>query len=318
MSKLSLSVELEPPKGIHDINAERTHTIENEIDAYLPYVEMVSITNRPVFGLSAITFGKQIFNYVYPKKKTRVCIHLTTRLSHYDLFRSVLDAQRIGLTDVMPILGDPRGPKDPSYFDDGFEIIGFTSYLKYGDTKYLSKRYQEMLQRGQLVEPIKNPTFSIGSVIDVNRYKLLPNKKEVDIREKQIRFAQKKEEMGAEYLVSQGLYNPQDYFEFVDEAKLGIPIIAGILPARVRLLDMFGMVIDPLDKQRLRAQFTSIEEREEGNKIAKRVYNELLDGGCNKFHIYSLGNSENFLSIVNGSSLEPVKLPEDQYSQIKE
>ncbi|MCE7736807.1 MAG: hypothetical protein GPJ54_18130 [Candidatus Heimdallarchaeota archaeon] len=300
----SISVELEPPRGIYDINQERYASIEKELDEYSNKVDLVSITNRPVFGLSAITMAKRVQNYLrkISDNSPRVSVHLTTRLSHFDLFRAVLDAHRMGLTDILPLLGDPRGPRDYNYFENGIDIIGFISYLRWGKKNFLSNKYRKLLDKGQLVNPIPNAKFSIGSVVDVNPYKIRKDNSQVAIRDKQIKFARLKESNGVEYLISQGIFNSKYYFDFIDDSDLSIPIIPGIIPARLRLINQFGIPIDTLKKSRLRSAFTTKEEYEIGNKIAAEVYQELIDGGCKNVHIYSLGNFNNFSEISNYSS----------------
>ncbi len=294
------SVELEPPRGTYNLNKEGNSTIEEELVDYLDRVDMISITNRPVFGLSAITMAKRVHKFLreYSTKQIRVSIHLTTRLPHFDLFRSVLDAHRIGLTDILPLLGDPRGPENENYFKNGLDLLGFISYLKSGDTKFLSTKYQRMKDTGKLVNSIENAKYNIGSVVDLNPTKQIKNKI-IDVRKKQINLSYKKEKLGAEYLISQGIFDAKYYFEFLDQTDLKIPVIPGVIPARLRLIEQFGMPIDTLNKQRLRAAMTTMEEREVGNNIAATVYQELQEGGCKNIHIYSLGNSNNFDTITN-------------------
>ena len=172
---MKASVEIEPPTGVYTSIEERDSSIEDEIVEYIGHVEMLSITNRSVFGLSAVTMAKRVYRHIekIAPKPFRVSLHLTTRLSHHDLFRNVLDAHRIGLSDLLPILGDPRGPRDLNYFENGFDILAFTAYLKSGNTNLLTSKYLEMLDNGQLVEPIKSADFAIGSVINVNPVKVI-------------------------------------------------------------------------------------------------------------------------------------------------
>jgi 5,10-methylenetetrahydrofolate reductase len=297
---MKVSVEIEPPTGVYTSIEERDSSIEDEIIEYIGHVEMLSITNRPVFGLSAVTMAKRVYRHIekLAPKPFRVSLHLTTRLPHHDLFRNVLDAHRIGLSDLLPILGDPRGPRDPNYFENGFDILGFSAYLRTGNKELLTSKYQGMLDKGQLVEPINGAEFSIGSVININPVKITSSGKTVNIRDRQLSIARKKQKHGAEYLISQGSYQSQSYFDFVEQADLDIPVIAGLLPARTRLIDVFGLPIDPLQKQMLRAQLTSSDEISIGNKMAHDVYKELEDGGCEQAHVYSIGNANNFKEIV--------------------
>ncbi|MHA2028384.1 MAG: methylenetetrahydrofolate reductase [Candidatus Kariarchaeaceae archaeon] len=300
----SISVELEPPRGIYDVNQERLATIEKELKEYSDKVDLVSITNRPVFGLSAITMAKRVQSYLHQisNNSPRVSLHLTTRLSHFDLFRTVLDAHRMGLTDILPLLGDPRGPIDTNYFRNGIDLLGFIAYLRTGKREYLSPKYLSLLDAGHLVKPIENATFFIGSVVDVNPFKISKENKEIPIRKSQVKLAKLKELKGAEYLISQGIHEAEYYFNFIDNSDLSIPVIPGIIPARLRLINQFGLPISSLNKSRLRAAFTTKEEFEIGNEIGSQVYKDLIDGGCKQIHIYSLGNYNNFNDIINSSS----------------
>lgn len=319
---MNLSVEVEPPKGVFQTLDQRESKIHQEIRDYaiLDEISMISITNRPVFGLSPLTLASQIHKMATKTSKAlvRVNLHLTTRLSHFDTFKYVLDAQRIGLSDILPILGDPRGPLDPNYFKNGFDLLGFVSFLKSGNTDSLSEKYRNMVERNELSGPIKDASFNIGTVVDVNKIKHMRNGKTIDIREKEIRFARRKEQLGAEYLISQAAFDAKDYFSFVDEADLNIPILAGVMPARLKLLNAFGIPISDLQKQSLRAQMTTDEEKKLGNTYATQIYRELLDGGCDDIHIYTIGNSSNFTAITGIEFEQYTKISHSESSDYKE
>ncbi|MHA2251756.1 MAG: methylenetetrahydrofolate reductase [Candidatus Kariarchaeaceae archaeon] len=296
---MRFSVEIEPPSGVYTSIEERDISIEEEITEYLHNVEMLSITNRPVFGLSAITMAKRVFRFANKySDRMRVSLHLTTRLSHHDLFRNILDAHRMGLSDLLPILGDPRGPLDANYFENGYDILGFVSYLKSGNRKYLSPKYLRLLDSGLLVKAISGAKFNIGSVVDLNPVKVINGGETIDIREQQIAIAGKKARYGAEYLISQGIFDAQHYFDFIDQSELKIPIIPGLLPARSRLIETFGIPLSPLSKQTLRAQLTTKDEISIGNQMTKQVFLDLEEGGCKWVHIYSIGNPNNFKEII--------------------
>jgi len=315
---MGLSVEIEPPQGAFLKIDEQDNPIYQEVVNYVDFVDMISITNRPVFGLSPLTLASQVQKLVnsITQRDIRVNLHLTTRLSHFDTFKTVLDAERVGLSDLLPILGDPRGPKNPSYFKNGFDILGFVSYLKTGNQATLTERYEEMVDTGALVGPIRDASFNVGTVVDVNPTKLLPNGKTIDIRDRQIRFAQKKERLGAEYLISQAIYDPDYYFDFLEQADLDIPILAGIMPARLKLIKTFGLPISDLRKQNLRAQFTTEEEKQIGNGIAAEVYQDLIERGCEYIHVYSIGNSTNF-SDITGVEFDSSKIGRKKGEQVQ-
>ncbi|MCH8907693.1 MAG: methylenetetrahydrofolate reductase [Candidatus Heimdallarchaeota archaeon] len=306
MSTLKLSVELEPPNADLLLYSTNKPSLATELDGYRDLVSMISITNRPVFGLSPVTMAKRVKDVVTNghSKPSRICVHLTTRLSHFDFYKTILDAHRMKLHDILPILGDPRGPKDDNYFSNGYEILGFTSYLKSGNTEVLSTKYQKMLKENRLVNAIPDAKYKVGSVIDLNPYKISTNGAKIKIGLKQIASAQLKENLGAEYLISQGIYDAKYYFDFIENADLQIPIIPGVMPARLRLIEKFGIPIAPLKKQMLRAALTTKDEKIEGNRIAKEVLMDLQDGGAQYAHIYSLGRVDNFYEITGLSRVQ--------------
>ncbi len=297
---MKISVEIEPPNLPLQSLEQMNQKLFDDIKEYIPYVEMISITNRPVYGYSSLSTAKWLQSYLISNNKdTRVSLHLTTRLSHYDVYTQILDAHANKITDILPILGHPRGPKDNNYFKNGFDILGFSSYLISGKKEYLSTKYLDMLEQGKLVQPISNSDIIVGNVIDINPYKIINEGKKIDIREKQIQFARKKEKLGAKYLISQGFYNADYYFEFVDDAELSIPVIPGILPLRLRLIELFGLPIDTISKQHLRGLFTTDEEIKVGNQYTRKLVEDLDDNGCDQVHIYSISNYNNFFDILN-------------------
>ncbi|MCY3410718.1 MAG: methylenetetrahydrofolate reductase [Candidatus Heimdallarchaeota archaeon] len=296
---MKISVEIEPPSGPYVSLHEIQDSITEEIDSYLPYVNMISITNRPVFGYSSLSTAKWLQEHIGKvDHNVRVSLHLTTRLTHYDVYTQILDAHAHNISDILPILGNPRGPKDPNYFENGFDLLGFVSYLKTGKTNYLSSKYKTMNKSGKLVDPLINPTFMIGNVIDINPCKITRSGKQVSIRENQIAYAQKKQKLGAEYLITQGFFKADYYFDFIDQAGIEIPIYAGILPARLRLIELFGLPIDTLVKQDLRGQFTTDDEKAAGNRYCKALIEDLEDRGCGQAHIYTISNTNNFFEIT--------------------
>lgn len=296
---LEYSVEIEPPNTPFQSLESIQGMVFDEIKHYIPYTWMISITNRPVFGYSSLSTATWLQNYLLLNNRNiRVSLHLTTRLSIFDVYTQILDAHTSGVTDILPILGHPRGPMDPNYFENGFDILGFSAYLATGDIEKLTPKYRSLLHEGKLVKPIPKASFNIGSVIDINPVQITKQGRIRDIRKKQIRFAQRKEELGAKYLITQGFYNTNDYFSFIEESGISIPIIPGILPLRLRLLEIFGLPIDPLIKQNLRGQFTTEEEKIVGNKITAEIVGDLADRGCKFAHIYTMSNFRNFFEIT--------------------
>ncbi len=299
MSERQLSVEIEPPKGSVSFIINRDLLIEKEIRHYADRVNSISITNRTVWGLSPVTTAKKALNLIHKlfSKPADVILHLTTRSSIHDTYKQVLDAHFIGITHLLPILGDPRGPKTEGFFSNGLEILGFISYLARGNVEHLSERFQKEWENERLPEPIPHSKFVVGTVLDPNPYIVIKNKKK-EIRKRQLTLTRKKVACGAEFFISQAIFNADHYFSFLDELDENIQLAAGVMPARLSLIKRFGIPIDQKYEELLRSQVSKKDEMVVGNKIAAQVHADLRERGCKWIHVYSLGNPANFDAIV--------------------
>lgn len=309
-SRFTLSVEIEPPAGSLSFIMDPDRFIEMELRNYVDHVDLLSITNRSVWRISSMTMAKKVqkISQKIFKKRVDTILHLTTRTSMFDTYKHVLDAHQIGIKSLLPILGDPRGPKIPGYFRDGFEILSFVAYLTQGRVEFLTSDLKKLWEKGEFPEPLPHAKFSVGSVIDPNPHKFLHDKK-IEIRTRQLQSAVKKKQHGAEFFLSQAIYNPDYYFEFIDNLDIEIPIAAGILPARLRLIKLFGLPCPGEYRQRLKMQPSVKEEVMEGNRIAAEIFLDLKERGCKWIHIYTIGNSKNFKAITDINSSPKVIAP---------
>jgi methylenetetrahydrofolate reductase (NADPH) len=145
-----------------------------------------------------------------------VCSGFTRESIEYML----LDLQFLGITDLLLLRGDKA--KDDKTFvaeKNGYshttELIGQVN------------RYNEglFLDGSQIKAPGKR--FSYGVACYPEKHEEAPN------MESDIRYLKMKQDMGAEYAVTQMFFDNSKYFDFVEKAKkagVTIPIIPGIKP----------------------------------------------------------------------------------------
>jgi len=111
----------------------------------------------------------------------------------------------------------------------------------------------------------------------------------------------RKVKSGANAAITQYFYNPDAYFQFVENARkegVDVPIIAGIMPitnyaSLVRFSDACGAEIPRWIRLKLESfgdDFASI--REFGLDVVCRLCEQLLKGGAPGFHFYSLNQAE--------------------------
>lgn len=111
----------------------------------------------------------------------------------------------------------------------------------------------------------------------------------------------RKVKSGANAAITQYFYNPDAYFQFVDNARkegVDVPIIAGIMPitnyaSLVRFSDTCGAEIPRWIRLKLESFGDDLASiREFGLDVVSRLCEQLLKGGAPGFHFYSLNQAE--------------------------
>jgi homocysteine S-methyltransferase len=170
----------------------------------------------------------------------------------------LLGAHALGLRNILAITGDP--PKLGDYPDAtavyDVDSIGLV-------------RIMDQLNHGCDLagKPIGAPLgIHVGCGAD-------PSKPD---REKELRRLEEKIRSGAEYVMTQPVYDPETLESFVAAAKpFGVPIMIGILPlysyrnAEFLHNEVPGMTIPDATRERMRQAGSGDEQRETGIRIAQ-------------------------------------------------
>jgi 5,10-methylenetetrahydrofolate reductase len=308
-----LSVELEPPSLYHP-----SYTLETLVDLFLEkilelanFTDWISITNRHTYHMSSMTAVKKAISLLRKNSNTNVnmAMHLTTRHDERTTYKQVLDSQAMGLRYLMPLLGDPRGPKNvPSYFSNAIDLLRYVSYLATGDEtklQQMGKRFEKLVV-GKAKAPdrtsIKENFFEIGTVLDPNPIRVLGGY-DIPIREKEKIVYPKKINAGATYFMTQAIFEAEDYFTFLDELNNPKdPIGIGLIPARLGLTERIGVPMPKEQYKRLtNLQHDRKAQLKEGNQITHEIFNDLRYRGgknVNWIHIYSFGSLNNVYEII--------------------
>lgn len=315
-TQYQLSVELEPPELYHPEKTSKAlvQSFLDKIAELSNFTDWISITNRHIYNMGSLTASKKALKTLRQANKTNVnlAMHLTTRQNVIDTYKQLLDIQEIGLSYLMPLLGDPRGPKLPGYFENSLDILRYTSYLASGDESYLDqmgKRLHRLLSISRekfdhLRQNFKDNCFKLGSVLDPNPVRLV-NGKPVPIRHKELSLYPKKVKGGANYFMTQAIFSANYYFDFIDEldSKDKRPIGIGLIPTRLGLSERIGV---PIEKQYIK-RLTGIKDVKTriqvGNSITHEILQDLLYRGSSSkdvkwIHIYSFGSLNNVYEIL--------------------
>jgi len=299
---LYLSIEVEPP-CIHSRTLEQTE-IFNFTDAIrqmAPFVELISVTNRPTFRMSSISTMKLILSVLRDSRQassTFPVLHLTTRLSIHDTYNELLDARRLGIEYLLPVLGDPRGPKTVRFFKDSVDILAFIKGIT-NPQFYSSHSLHSQSIVETNAEPMEDAIFQVGSIIDLNEYKITQNLKRIRIRENQIDLFEKRVLLGSDFFITQAVFDPFQALSFLDEIETNnTPIGIGIIPPTFTIANQIGVPLPQEIVSRLKTKTSKKEQFQLALQIAHETYSTLRENGIKWIHVYSLGRPSVLFSIV--------------------
>lgn len=239
-------------------------------------LERQSIRRRP--GTVAIAAAIQK-KYNIPVEPHVICSGVTIEDIEYEL----LDLQFLGISNLLLLRGDKA--KEDRHFTPTPGGHRHTT-----DLIRQVKRFNEgFFADGS---PIKNPgrPFSFGVACYPEKHEEAPNM-EMDMAR-----LKEKQDLGAEYAVTQLFYDNRKYLDFVDKARrmgITIPIIPGIKPlAKISQLTVVPKTFHCDIPQELAAEAvkckTDEEVRQLGVEWTVNQCRELYAHGVNNIHFYTV------------------------------
>jgi len=244
-------VELDPPRGLE---YERVLKAARRLrDAG---VDAITVGDNP---LAVMRMGHVGMSHLLEREGIPVIMHLSCRDRNLIALQStLLESAVLGISSVLAITGDPAKvgdqPMATSVYDlNSFELIRLIKNMNEG------KNYAG--------NPIGGATrFSIGCAFN-------PNRRDVDI---EIRRLRKKIDAGAQYALSQPLYDAEripSVYARLKETVGDFPVFLGLLPvvsarnAEFLAHEVPGITIPPALIERLKAT-PEERQRDEGMRIA--------------------------------------------------
>ena len=209
-------MELEPPELYHPEKSKESlvNIFLKKIAELSEFVDWISITNRHIYNMSSLTASNKALKVLKQvNKNVKLAMHLTTRQNVIDTYKQLLDIQEVGLHYLMPLLGDPRGPKAPGYFDNSLDLLRFASYISSGNKNYLDQighRVHDLFVDTQDIIPERgnfiDDFFHLGTVFDPNPIRILQGRS-FPIRESELKIFPKKVNAGASYFMTQAIFS---------------------------------------------------------------------------------------------------------------
>jgi homocysteine S-methyltransferase len=249
-----VSVELDPPRGSDPaaILDRAQYCKENEVDA-------INVADGP--RASARMSAGSLCVLLQARVGIDTILHYTCRDRNLLGIQSdLLGAYALGLRNILAITGDP--PKLGDYPDatavydvDSIGLIRIMDHLNHGCDL-----------AGNLIGP------SLGIHIGCGADPSKPDE------EKELRRLEQKVKAGAEYIMTQPIYDPRHLERFLDAVKhLDTPVLVGLLPlyshrnAEFLHNEVPGMRIPDDIRERMRKAGSGDEAKLEGVKIAQEA-----------------------------------------------
>ena len=214
-------------------------------------------------------------------------------MSKEDIEYMLLDLQFLGIRDLLLLRGDKA--KDESKFQPTKD--GYTHA-----TELIEQ--VNLFNQGKFIDgtPIKNPgaPFSYGVAAYPEKHEEAPN------LEFDLQILKKKQDLGADYAVTQIFYDNNKYFHFMEcarQAGITLPIIPGIKPmAKLSQFNVLPKTFhldlpEPLSKDMEKCR-TDEQVKQLGIEWGIQQCKELMQHGVPSIHFYSMGATESIRAIA--------------------
>jgi methylenetetrahydrofolate reductase (NADPH) len=210
-----------------------------------------------------------------------------------DIEYELLDLQFLGITDLLLLRGD-KAKED---------LVFKPTPGGHTHTTDLIRQVQRF-NEGFFADgsPIKNPgaRFDIGVACYPEKHEEAPN------LEMDMQYLKEKQDLGAQYAVTQLFYDNQKYFDFIEKTRrmgITIPIIPGIKPL-AKLTQMTVVprtfhcdIPEPLAREIVKCK-TDEDARRLGIEWTVQQCRELYEHGINDIHFYTIGAVDSVVEIV--------------------
>ena len=209
---------------------------------------------------------------------------------------ALIDLNFLGVNNLLAVRGDPNSESKHFIPEEGGHVHSID----------LLKQIINMNNGIYLDDELQHPAptnFSVGVAGYPEKHPEAPN------LESDLYFLKKKIDAGAEFIVTQMVFNNSNFFAFVDNCRkkgIDVPIIPGIKPISMHdhlsyLPKTFNIDLpEILVKEVLKCK-NQQQVREVGIEWAITQSKELIAAGVPVMHYYTMGKSDNIIKIARGA-----------------
>jgi methylenetetrahydrofolate reductase (NADPH) len=269
-----------------EITEERGDEGAGARDMNEPRFERIRVRRRP--GTVAIAAAIQQ-RYNIPVQPHVICSGTTIEDIEYEL----LDLQFLGISDILLLRGD-KAKEDSRFVPTPGGHAHTTDLIRQ------VKRFNE----GFFADgtPIKQPgrKFDYGVACYPEKHEEAPN------LEMDMQYLKEKQDLGAQYAVTQLFYDNEKYFAFVEKARamgITIPIIPGIKPmAKLSQLTVVPKTFhcdipEPLAREIVKCK-TDEDARQLGIEWTTAQCQELYQHGIRNIHFYTVSAVDSVVEVA--------------------
>ena len=269
-----------------EITEERAYEGAGVRNLSEPRFERIRVRRRP--GTVAIAAAIQQ-RYHIPVQPHVICSGTTIEDIEYEL----LDLQFLGISDLLLLRGDKA--KEDSRFQPTPGGHAHTTDLM----KQVKQFNEGFFADGT---PIKNPgrPFDYGVACYPEKHEEAPN------LEMDMQYLKEKQELGAQYAVTQLFFDNEKYYAFVEKARqmgITIPIIPGIKPmAKLSQLTVVPKTFhcdipEPLAREVVKCK-TDEDARQLGIEWTTEQCRDLYAHGVHNIHFYTVSAVDSVAEVV--------------------
>ncbi|WP_448377238.1 methylenetetrahydrofolate reductase [Fervidobacterium sp.] len=296
--KRIISIEIIPPKRGEDVeNIYRTmdklmnydisfinitrHPVEVDYIEYEDKIVKVQKVKRPgTLGLTAALMNRY---------KIDVVPHLVcTGMNKFEMEDMLIDLDIIGIDNVFVIRGET--------------VQGAEKQMK-GDYKYaidLVKQVKDLNNGKYLYTTAKSTNFCIGVAGYPEKHYESPN------IESDLKFLKEKVYAGADYIITQMVFDAQVYKNFVERCRnigIDVPIIPGIKPlvsgsSVFNIPKKFFVTIPQKFVEVFDSAKTKQDEFKIGIRFTVELIEKLIEYGAPGIHVFTMGRGEESCEVI--------------------
>ncbi|MFH1440355.1 MAG: homocysteine S-methyltransferase family protein [Candidatus Woesearchaeota archaeon] len=293
-------------------------------------IDFISVTKSAGGSMRAGTLP--IAYYAQEILKKPILAHFTCReFFPEEVETSLLDLWYMGIRNILALRGDPPGGvednKSKGIYKYAYQLVEHIKLLN--DGKYLPKKFNS----NRIIEDIKKNPENIFSVkkdeinfsdgVKTNFSACVAAHPECSDWDEEMRFLKKKQDAGAEWAITQMMFDADEYERYVKKAReygIIMPIVVGVRPItsskqiaftekvfKVKVPDELKKIlgaVEASDKINEKIKFNEKESYNAGVDYIIKFINKLKEKNCHGVQLFVLNDIKMLSDVMAGLKID--------------